>query len=78
MMSKLTLVFIPLFCLICANAFADATENPLFAKANVAAGKNLHETNCTSCHASSYGGDGSGMYTRDYAKVKTSKGLVTL
>ena len=58
------------------NAAAEAVTNPLFAKADVAAGKDLHEKNCISCHASSYGGDGSGIYTREYAKVKTSKGLV--
>ena len=27
-------------------------------------------------HAASFGGDGSGIYTREYRKVKTSKGLV--
>ena len=64
-------VFISL-CLICLNA----TANELFAKADSAAGKILHDNNCISCHASSYGSDGSGMYTREYAKVKTSKGLV--
>ncbi len=61
-----------LFSLICLNA----TANELFAKADPAAGKSLHDNNCISCHASSYGGDGSGMYTREYPKVKTSKGLV--
>lgn len=54
----------------------NASANELFAKADVAAGKALHEKNCISCHASSFGGDGSGIYTREYAKVKTSKGLV--
>ncbi len=61
-----------LFCVISLNASANA----LFAKADVAAGKALHEKNCISCHASSYGGDGSAIYTREYNKVKTSKGLV--
>jgi mono/diheme cytochrome c family protein len=65
-----------LLSLICFNAAAEPVANPLFAKADVAAGKTLHEKNCISCHASSYGGDGTGIYTRDYAKVKTSKGLV--
>ncbi len=66
------IVFI-LFCLLSLNASA----NELFAKADVAAGKALHEKNCISCHASSFGGNGSGIYMREYAKVKTSKGLVT-
>ena len=61
--------------LLCTLNF-NADANELFAKADTAAGKALHEKNCISCHASSYGGDGSGIYTREYAKVKTSKGLI--
>lgn len=68
-MAKFTLLIL---CLICLNAKA----NELFSKADATAGKALHDKNCTSCHASSFGGDGSGIYTREYAKVKTSKGLV--
>lgn len=47
-----------------------------FEGADPAAGKQLVEKNCVSCHASSFGGDGSGIYTRDDRKVKSSKGLV--
>lgn len=47
-----------------------------FADADVAAGQRLVEKNCISCHASSYGGDGSAIYTREYRKVKTSQGLL--
>jgi cytochrome c2 len=65
------IVFI-LLCLFSLNSNANA----LFAKADTAAGKALHEKNCTSCHASSYGGDGSAIYTREYRKVNTGKGLV--
>ena len=65
------IVFI-LLCLFSLNASANA----LFDKADAAAGKALHERNCTSCHASSFGGDGSAIYTREYRKVNTSKGLV--
>lgn len=54
----------------------NAQANELFAKADVPAGKALHEKNCISCHASSYGGDGSAIYTREYNKIKTSKGLI--
>lgn len=72
-MAKIVFIFLSiLFSFICLNA----TANDLFGKANSAAGKVLHDNNCISCHASSYGGDGSGIYTREYAKVKTSKGLV--
>jgi cytochrome c2 len=47
-----------------------------FAVADASAGKALLEKHCISCHASSFGGDGSGIYTREYRKVKSSKGLV--
>ena len=47
-----------------------------YAKADAVAGKTLIEKNCISCHASSYGGDGSAIYTREFHKVNTSKGLV--
>lgn len=57
-------------------AALNANANALFAKADVAAGKVLHDKNCISCHASSYGGDGSAIYTRENTLVKTSKGLL--
>ena len=63
------------FLLTCALSF-NATANELFAKADSKTGKVLLEKHCISCHASSYGGDGSAIYTREYRKVKTSKGLV--
>ena len=53
------------------NAFAEP-----FAKADAVAGKALVDGNCINCHAASFGGDGSSIYTREYRKVKTSKGLV--
>ena len=46
-----------------------------FAAADANAGKALVEKHCISCHASSFGGDGSGIYTREYRKVKSPKGL---
>ena len=62
-----------LFCLllIASNGHAE-----LFQKADALAGKALVVKNCISCHAESFGGDGSAIYTREYRKVKTSKGLV--
>lgn len=68
-MNKLIILVLSLIAL-------NASANELFAKADVPAGKALHEKNCIACHASSYGGDGSAIYTREYNKVKTSKGLV--
>jgi cytochrome c2 len=47
-----------------------------FTSADATAGKTLVVKNCSSCHAESFGGDGSGIYTREFRKVKTSKGLV--
>lgn len=47
-----------------------------FTDADAKAGKALHEQHCISCHASSYGGDGSAIYTREYRKIQTAKGLI--
>jgi cytochrome c553 len=55
----------------------NALANDFFAKADVEAGKALVEKNCISCHASSYGGDGSEIYTRAFHKVESSKALLT-
>ncbi len=46
-----------------------------FKSADAVAGKVLTEKLCVSCHASSYGGDGSKIYTRDSRKIKTAKAL---
>jgi hypothetical protein len=48
---------------------ASAADNAL------SAGKKLVDTHCISCHASSYGSDGSGIYTREYRKVRSFNGL---
>jgi hypothetical protein len=53
-----------------------ANANEIFAKADLKAGQALIEKNCVSCHASSYGGNGSEIYTREFHKVKTPKGLL--
>lgn len=54
----------------------NAIANDFFAHADVSAGQALVEKNCISCHASSYGGDGSEIYTRAFRKVKSSMALV--
>jgi hypothetical protein len=54
----------------------NSCANDLFKNADLAAGEKLIKTNCISCHASSYGGDGSGIYTRELRKVRTPNGLV--
>ena len=71
-----------LFSFIKATVFsavllsANAQAENLFPKADIKAGKTLVDAHCIECHASKYGGDGSGIYTREYNKVKTSKGLI--
>jgi mono/diheme cytochrome c family protein len=49
--------------LLSHNVFAEP-----YAKADALAGKSLIEKNCISCHASSFGGDGSAIYTREFRK----------
>lgn len=39
------------------------------------AGKMLVNQHCIRCHAASFGGDGSGIYTREFRKVKSSSAL---
>ena len=60
-------------CLLFASSYAIAEP---FANADATAGKALVDKHCINCHAENFGGDGSGIYTREYRKVKTSKGLV--
>lgn len=52
-----------------ASLNASAADNAL------SAGKKLVDAHCINCHASSYGGDGSGIYTREYRKVRSFNGL---
>lgn len=54
----------------------NASATDFFAGADISAGKALVEKNCISCHASSYGGDGSDIYTRPFRKVESAKALV--
>lgn len=56
--------------------FSSVAQADPFKAADASAGKALLEKHCISCHASSFGGDGSAIYTRDYRKVKSAKGLV--
>lgn len=46
-----------------------------FSSADAKAGKALASKNCVACHAESFGGDGSNVYTRPSHKVKSSKAL---
>ncbi len=62
-------------CLILLLVSLKAFAEP-YPQADAAAGKTLVEKNCISCHASSFGGDGSVIYTRDFHKVTSAKALV--
>jgi len=44
--------------------------------ASVENGKDLHNSNCTSCHISSQGGDGSGIYTRENRRIESHPALI--
>jgi len=54
---------------------APASADP-FAGGEPETGKKMVQKNCVSCHASSFGGDGSAIYTRDDRRVKSSRGLI--
>ena len=56
--------------------FASAAHAEPFSKGDAAIGKKMVQENCISCHADKYGGDGSGIYTRDDRKVHSSSQLL--
>ena len=60
-----------LLCTIASFAHADP-----FAAGDAKVGKQMVDKHCISCHASSFGGDGSGIYTREDRRVKSAKGLI--
>jgi cytochrome c2 len=47
-----------------------------FAQGDPKIGKQMVDKNCIACHAASFGGDGSGIYTREDRKIKNAKGLI--
>ena len=57
-----------------SNAYADQ-YTALYPGGDPALGKVLLEKHCIQCLASSFGGDGSAIYTRENRLVKTSRGL---
>lgn len=46
-----------------------------FAAGDIERGKELHKENCTSCHASALGGDGTKIYTRADRKIDSYEAL---
>lgn len=66
-----------LAALILTVATATAQAVP-FAKGDAEAGKVLFDkNNCSSCHVSKFGGDGSKMFTRADRKIKSAASLAT-
>lgn len=49
--------------------------SPLSQAANAVHGKDLHDANCQSCHASLMGGNANQIYTREDRRVSTVEGL---
>ncbi len=45
-------------------------------QADIVNGKELHDSNCTSCHISLQGGDGTGIYTRENRRIETYPALI--
>lgn len=62
------------FLALLASGYASAEP---FANGDAVAGKALVDKHCINCHATSFGGDGSGIYTRDFRKVNTSQALLS-
>lgn len=48
----------------------------MLAKADMVNGKELHNSNCTSCHVSMQGGDGSGIYLRENKRIESHPALI--
>ncbi len=69
MLTRLTAT--ALLCTVASFAHADP-----FAAGDAKIGKQMIDKHCISCHASSFGGDGSGIYTREDRRVKSPKGLI--
>lgn len=44
--------------------------------ADISRGKDLHDSNCTSCHKEMMGGDGTEIYTRDVKRIETYPALI--
>jgi cytochrome c2 len=69
MLKKLT-------CLTLLTLSATLAHADPFAQGDSKIGKQMVDKNCIACHAASFGGDGSGIYTREDRKIKNAKGLI--
>ncbi len=65
-----------LLIVLALGLIANAAQAEPFAQGDAKAGRHLVEKHCISCHASSFGSDGSGIYTREDRKVKNPSALI--
>jgi len=65
-----------LFTYLCFSSFIFISTSTSATSANVENGKELHNSNCTSCHISIQGGDGSGIYTRENRRIESHPALI--
>lgn len=61
---------------ITLTLFASLSQAEPFTQGDANIGKSMVEKNCISCHAAKYGGDGSGIYTRENRKIKNAPALL--
>ena len=59
------------FSLVCSLVFFSSISF-----ADIQNGKELHQSNCTSCHISMQGGDGSSIYTRENKRIESHPALI--
>ena len=64
------------FAIVLLSLFSSPLLANPFAAGDAAIGKQMVQKHCINCHAASFGGDGSGIYTREDRRVKTVKGLI--
>lgn len=63
-------------CFLLLALLAGTAQAQPFAKGDPKIGEALVKENCISCHAAKYGGDGSGIYTREDRIVNSPSELV--
>ena len=73
-MIKQLFIFLTFILISLSAAYADQ-YSAIYPGSDPVAGKALLQKHCIQCHAKSFGGDGSGIYTRENRLVKTSGGL---
>ncbi len=59
-----------------ASLFSLLATISTISHADITNGKELHDSNCTSCHISIQGGDGSGIYTRENNRITSYPALI--